>query len=313
MAKTKKSGEAKQAELPKALKRSSDKAQRTFTKTFDAAFEQYGDEERAYRTAYSSLEKKYEKVDGKWKRIKDEDEKKSDKKKSDKKAEKKSDKKSDKKAKDPQKSDKKASKKSDKKDSKKKSDKKVSASKGDKKKGSKKKETKKSSKKAEQSIEPELLTAQDVVPADIDIESTPVDIEDFMTEEIPAENLYGAAPEEGSAEEILETLEYETELQESLIPDELEGEGIEILDPAALVEEDSVDVQVQRLEGQLSGEEGIEVDTPAPASSSSRSVEDVTKRELYAEAVSLNIKGRSTFNKEELFAAVEAARASASS
>lgn len=140
MAKTKKSGEAKQSELPKTLKRSSAKAQRTFTKTYDAAIKEYnGDEERAYRTAYASLEKKYEKADGKWKRKKDDDapsakeskksdskkaDKKSDSKKSDaKKSEKKTDKKSDKKS-DSKKSDKKADKKSDKKSDSKKSDKK---------------------------------------------------------------------------------------------------------------------------------------------------------------------------------------------
>lgn len=135
MAKTKKSGEAKQSELPKTLKRSSAKAQRTFTKTYDAAIKEYnGDEERAYRTAYASLEKKYEKADGKWKRKKDDDapsakeskkseSKKADKKSEAKKSEKKTDKKLDKKS-DSKKSDKKADKKSDKKSDSKKSDKK---------------------------------------------------------------------------------------------------------------------------------------------------------------------------------------------
>lgn len=157
MAKTKKSGEAKQSELPKTLKRSSAKAQRTFAKTYDAAIKEYnGDEERAYRTAYASLEKKYEKADGKWKRKKDDDapsakeSKKSDSKKSEaKKSEKKTDKKLDKKS-DSKKSDKKADKKSDKKSDSKKSDKKKDkksdSKKSEKKADSKKKKSKESSK-----------------------------------------------------------------------------------------------------------------------------------------------------------------------
>jgi hypothetical protein len=45
----------KKSELPDTLKRSPAKAQRQFAKTHDAAAEQYGEGERAYRTAYSSL------------------------------------------------------------------------------------------------------------------------------------------------------------------------------------------------------------------------------------------------------------------
>lgn len=66
MPKTSKSGDAKQSELPETLKRSNEKAQRTFTKTYDAAMEQYDDEERAYRTAYDALKHTHEKVGDHW-------------------------------------------------------------------------------------------------------------------------------------------------------------------------------------------------------------------------------------------------------
>jgi hypothetical protein len=49
--KTTKGGKPKEDELPSTLKRSSGKAQRTFTKAHDAAAEQYGSEERAHRVA----------------------------------------------------------------------------------------------------------------------------------------------------------------------------------------------------------------------------------------------------------------------
>lgn len=154
MAKTKKSGEAKQSELPKTLKRSSAKAQRTFTKTYDAAIKEYnGDEERAYRTAYASLEKKYEKADGKWKRKKDDDapSAKESKKSESKKADKKSDSKKSEAKKSEKKTDKKLDKKSDSKKSDKKADKK-SDTKSDFKKSDKKKD-KKSEKKSDKKVE----------------------------------------------------------------------------------------------------------------------------------------------------------------
>jgi ChaB protein len=66
MPKTTKSGEARQSELPDTLKRSGEKAQRTFAKTHDAAVEQYGEGERAHRTAYASLKHTHEKVGGRW-------------------------------------------------------------------------------------------------------------------------------------------------------------------------------------------------------------------------------------------------------
>ena len=62
---------AKQSELPDTLKRSPAKAQRTFAKAHDAAAEQYGEGERAHRTAYAALKHSYEKVGDRW-RPKDE-------------------------------------------------------------------------------------------------------------------------------------------------------------------------------------------------------------------------------------------------
>src|ERR671929_1759681 len=56
----------KQSELPSTLRRSSAKAQRTFAKTHDSAAEQYGEGERAHRTAYASLKHSFEKVGDHW-------------------------------------------------------------------------------------------------------------------------------------------------------------------------------------------------------------------------------------------------------
>jgi len=64
--KTTKSGKPKQEELPSTLQRSPAKAQRTFTKAHDAAAEQYGEGERAHRTAYSALKHSFEKVGDHW-------------------------------------------------------------------------------------------------------------------------------------------------------------------------------------------------------------------------------------------------------
>ena len=66
MPKTIKSGKPKQSELPETLKKSPKKAQRQFAKTHDAAAEQYGEGERAYRTAYASLKNNFEKVGDHW-------------------------------------------------------------------------------------------------------------------------------------------------------------------------------------------------------------------------------------------------------
>lgn len=66
MPKTGKDDHAKKSELPSTLQRSDQKAQDTFSKTYDAALEQYGDEERAARTAYASLKHTHEKVGDHW-------------------------------------------------------------------------------------------------------------------------------------------------------------------------------------------------------------------------------------------------------
>ena len=55
-------------DLPGTLKRSPKKAQETWAKTHDAAVEQYGDGERAHRTAFKSLKRSFEKVDDHWER-----------------------------------------------------------------------------------------------------------------------------------------------------------------------------------------------------------------------------------------------------
>jgi ChaB/Rho termination factor, N-terminal domain len=66
--KTTKSGKPKQDELPSTLQRSPAKAQRTFAKTHDSAVEEYGEGERANRTAYASLKHSFEKVGDHWER-----------------------------------------------------------------------------------------------------------------------------------------------------------------------------------------------------------------------------------------------------
>lgn len=66
MPKTRKSGDAKKSELPDTLKRSGEKAQRTFAKAYDSAMEQYNNEERAHRTAYDTLKHTHEKVGDRW-------------------------------------------------------------------------------------------------------------------------------------------------------------------------------------------------------------------------------------------------------
>jgi cation transport regulator ChaB len=66
MPKTTKSGQPKKEELPSTLQRSGSKAQRTFAKAHDAAAEQYGDDERAYRVGFSALKHTHEKVGDHW-------------------------------------------------------------------------------------------------------------------------------------------------------------------------------------------------------------------------------------------------------
>jgi cation transport regulator ChaB len=53
-------------ELPGTLRRSPQKAQRTWAKTHDSAVDSYGEGERAHRTAYSSLKHSFERVDDHW-------------------------------------------------------------------------------------------------------------------------------------------------------------------------------------------------------------------------------------------------------
>lgn len=66
MPKTTRSGTPKQDELPSTLRRSPAKAQRTFSKAHDAAAEEYGEGERAHRTAYAALKRSFEKVGDHW-------------------------------------------------------------------------------------------------------------------------------------------------------------------------------------------------------------------------------------------------------
>ena len=66
MPKTTKKGTARHEELPSTLQRSDEKAQRTFAKAHDAAADQYGDEERAHRVAFSALKHTHEKVGDHW-------------------------------------------------------------------------------------------------------------------------------------------------------------------------------------------------------------------------------------------------------
>lgn len=63
---TKKSGRADPDELPSTLRRSDEKAQRTYAKAHDAAAEQYGEGERAHRTAWDAVKHTHEKVGDHW-------------------------------------------------------------------------------------------------------------------------------------------------------------------------------------------------------------------------------------------------------
>lgn len=53
-------------DLPGTLKRSPKKAQETWAKTHDNAVDQYGEGERAHRTAFASLKHSFQKVDDHW-------------------------------------------------------------------------------------------------------------------------------------------------------------------------------------------------------------------------------------------------------
>lgn len=52
--------------MPSTVARSPEKAQRTWVKTHDSAAEEYGDGERAHRTAYAALKHSFEKVGDHW-------------------------------------------------------------------------------------------------------------------------------------------------------------------------------------------------------------------------------------------------------
>ena len=52
--------------LPRTLKRSPAKAQRTWIKTHDSALKEYGEGERAHRTAYAALKHSFKKVGDHW-------------------------------------------------------------------------------------------------------------------------------------------------------------------------------------------------------------------------------------------------------
>lgn len=53
-------------EMPSTIKRSSAKAQRTWAKTHDNAVKQYGEGERAHRTAFDALKHSFEKKGDRW-------------------------------------------------------------------------------------------------------------------------------------------------------------------------------------------------------------------------------------------------------
>jgi cation transport regulator ChaB len=57
---------SKKEDLPGTLERSPRKVQRTYEKTLDSAHEEYGDEERAHRTAWGSVKNVAEKKGDHW-------------------------------------------------------------------------------------------------------------------------------------------------------------------------------------------------------------------------------------------------------
>ena len=66
MPKTTESGEPVEEELPSTLRRSDEKAQRTYAKAHDAAEETYHDEQRAQRVAWGAVKHTHEKVGDHW-------------------------------------------------------------------------------------------------------------------------------------------------------------------------------------------------------------------------------------------------------
>jgi cation transport regulator ChaB len=53
-------------DMPSTIRRSDERAQEIYIKTHDAAVEQYGEGERAHRTAYASLKHEYRKSGDRW-------------------------------------------------------------------------------------------------------------------------------------------------------------------------------------------------------------------------------------------------------
>jgi cation transport regulator ChaB len=53
-------------EMPSTIERSPAKAQRTWSKAHDSAVDQYGEGERAHRTAFDALKHQFEKVGDHW-------------------------------------------------------------------------------------------------------------------------------------------------------------------------------------------------------------------------------------------------------
>jgi cation transport regulator ChaB len=56
----------KKKDMPSTVQRSGKKAQKTWGKTHDSAVEQYGEGERAHRTAFSALKHTHEKIGDHW-------------------------------------------------------------------------------------------------------------------------------------------------------------------------------------------------------------------------------------------------------
>lgn len=57
---------ARDEDLPRPLRRSSEKAKRLFREVRADTLERYGDDQRAYRTAYAALKHSFERVEGRW-------------------------------------------------------------------------------------------------------------------------------------------------------------------------------------------------------------------------------------------------------
>jgi cation transport regulator ChaB len=66
MPKTTPGGQPRKEELPGTLRRSPEKAQRTFAKAHDSAAETYGEGERAHRVAYGAVKHAFEKKGDHW-------------------------------------------------------------------------------------------------------------------------------------------------------------------------------------------------------------------------------------------------------